>query len=269
MQKFISSSISKNFEESVQIAKRLDCNLEISRFAPNLDDIDSTFYERIESMKKNLLCFQKEISLHAFLFDLSVVSLDPLIKEVSIKRFQQSFDAAKYLGAKTIVYHTGFNAFLNHSLYQLMFKEKFISFWKNFVKQFEEAGITAVLENVQEKKPDFILDIIKEVKSPNLRASIDIGHVNIHSKVPVVDWIKTYNKYLYHMHLHNNYGRDDSHNTLLKGTINVQEVFETIKKLKINPKMTFEIFEKEELFESIKFFDNCFANNTGEKYGNK
>lgn len=258
MQKFISSSISKNFEEAVNIAKDLDCNLEISRFAPNLDDIDSTLTKRVEAMKKSLFSFKGETSLHGFLFDLSVVSLDPLIREVSIKRFQQSLDAAKYLGAKTVVYHTGFNAFLNHSMYQLMFKEKFIAFWKTFVKQFEYTGITAVIENVQEKNPDFILDVIKEVNSPNLKISLDIGHVNIHSKVPVVEWIQTYNKHLYHMHLHNNYGKDDSHNTLLKGTINVQEVFNTIKDLKLNPKMVFEIFEKKELEESIQFFDKCF-----------
>ena len=37
---------------------------------------------------------------------------------------------------------------------------------KTFVKQFEYTGITAVLENVQEKTPEFILDIVKEVNSP-------------------------------------------------------------------------------------------------------
>lgn len=258
MQKFISSSVTKNFEDAVKLAADLNCNLEISRFAQNLDDIDSTFTKRIEAMKKALFYFKGETSLHGFLFDLSVVSLDPLIKEVSIKRFQQSLDAAKYLGAKTVVYHTGFNAYLNHSMYRLMFKEKFTAFWKTFVKQFEYTGITAVLENVQEKTPEFILDVVKEVNSPNLKVSLDIGHVNIHSKVPVVDWIQSYNKYLYHMHLHNNYGKDDSHNTILKGTINVQEVFQTIKNLNLNPKMVFEIFDKNELKESLQFFDDYF-----------
>ena len=258
MQKFISSSVSKNFEDSVKIATELGCNIEISRFAPSLDDIDSTFTKRIESMKKALFNFKGEISLHGFLFDLSVVSLDPLIREVSIKRFQQSLDAAKYLGAKTVVFHTGYNAFLNHSMYRLMFKEKFTAFWKTFVKQFEYTGITAVIENVQEKSPDFILDVIKEVNSPNLKISLDTGHVNIHSKIPVVEWIQTYNKNLYHMHIHNNYGKDDSHNTLLKGTINIQEVFSTIKNLKLNPKIVFEIFDKDELTESVRFFDSFF-----------
>ncbi len=258
MQKFISSSVYKKFKDSVNFASELGLNLEISRFANNLDDIEETFDIRVEQMKKDLKGFKGELSLHAFLFDLCVVSQDPLVKSVSRKRFEQSLNAAEYLGAKTVVYHTGFNAALKHSLYRMLYKENFIIYWKDFVKSFEDAGITAVLENVQEKNPEFILDVVKTVNSPNLKASIDIGHVNIHSKVPVVDWIKQYNKFLYHMHLHNNYGQDDTHNSLLRGTVNVQEVFQTLYDMKLEPKVVFEIFEPQDVIDSLDCFNNFF-----------
>ena len=259
MQTFISSSVFNDFKEAVNLAQELGVNLEVSRFATNLDDIDETFYDRVKQMKQDLKDFQGEVSLHAMFFDLCVVSADPLIREVSLKRAEQSLFAAKEFNAKTVVFHTGLNTTLKYAPYHLIFKKKYIAFWKEFVKEFEEAGMVAVIENLQETSPEFIFDVVKAVDSPNLRVSLDIGHVNIHSDVPVVEWIKYYNKYIYHMHIHNNYGDDDTHNSLLKGTINVQEVFDTIKKLKLNPKIILEIFEKGDVMESLIFYNKFLS----------
>lgn len=255
MQKFISSSVCKNFEDSVNFAKELGTNLEISRFARDLTDIDETFEARIHAMKKALEGFEGEVSLHGFLFDLCVVSLDPFIKKVSQQRFMQSFEAAKFLGAKTVLFHTGFNAPLKCEDYRLSFRKNFIAYLKDFVKNFEESNMVMVLENVQETGPDFILDIINSVGSQNLKASLDIGHANIHSKIPVTQWIKTYGENLYHMHIHNNYGDDDSHFSLLDGNINPKEVFRTVLECGLSPKIIFEIFEKEAVKESIAVLD--------------
>ncbi len=265
MQTFISSSVFNNFKEAVELAQELDVNLEISRLTTNLEDLDETFDIIVHQMKQDLKDFKNELSLHAFFFDLCLISSDPLIREASYKRFEQSLFAAKELNARTIVFHTGFQATLKHAPYHLLFKEKYIAFWKKHIKMFEEAGIVAVIENMLEKSPEFILEVIKAVNSPNLKVSLDIGHVNIHSKVPVVEWLKHYNTYIYHMHIHNNYGDDDTHNSLLKGTINMQEVFETIKKLKLNPKIVLEIFEKGDVIESLIFYNRFF--DTREKMG--
>lgn len=251
MQKFISSSVCKNFEDSVKFANELGTNIEISRFARDLSDIDNTFDSRIITMKKALEGFEGEISIHGFLFDLCVVSLDPMIKKVSQKRYMQTYEAAKVLGAKTVLFHTGFNAPLKCEDYRRSFRKNFIAYMKDFVKNFEDSDMVMVLENVQETSPAFILDIIENVGSPNLKASLDIGHANIHSDIPVTQWIKTYGKNLYHMHIHNNYGDDDSHFSLLDGNIDAKEVFRTVLECGLNPKIVFEIFEKEAVKESI------------------
>ena len=112
-----------------------------------------------------------------------------------------------------------------------------------------------VLENVQETGPEFILDIIENVGSNNLKASLDIGHANIHSEIPVTEWIKTYGENLYHMHIHNNYGDDDSHFSLLDGNIDAKTVFRTVLECGLNPKIIFEIFEKKAVIESIAILD--------------
>ena len=255
MQKFISSSVCKNFEDSVKFAKELGTNIEISRFARDLADIDETFDSRVQAMKKALENFDGEVSLHGFLFDLCVVSLDPLIRKVSRQRFMQTYEAAKILGAKTVLFHTGFNAPLKCEDYRRSFRKNFIAYLKDFVKNFEESGMVMVLENVQETGPEFILDIIENVGSNNLKASLDIGHANIHSEIPVTEWIKTYGENLYHMHIHNNYGDDDSHFSLLDGNIDAKAIFRTVLECGLNPKIIFEIFEKKAVIESIAILD--------------
>ena len=255
MQKFISSSVCKNFEDSVKFAKELGTNIEISRFARDLADIDETFDSRVQAMKKALENFDGEVSLHGFLFDLCVVSLDPLIRKVSRQRFMQTYEAAKILGAKTVLFHTGFNAPLKCEDYRRSFRKNFIAYLKDFVKIFEESGMVMVLENVQETGPEFILDIIENVGSNNLKASLDIGHANIHSEIPVTEWIKTYGENLYHMHIHNNYGDDDSHFSLSDGNIDAKTVFRTVLECGLNPKIIFEIFEKKAVIESIAILD--------------
>lgn len=258
MKKFISSSVSKDFKEAVDIAGSLDCGLEISRL-PDFWNIDSHFEKTLFEMKKELVDFENEVSLHAFFFELCVASSDKRIREVSIDRFYQSFEAGKFLGAKTIVFHSGYNAPIKHDIYKGLIAGGLIEFFKDFVKLFEQNKMVAVLENIQEFDPTFISGVIKEVNSPYLRASLDVGHANIHSTCPIDKWIEGYKHYLYHMHLHNNFSTNDDHFSILNGNIDYKLVFDTIIKYNLKPKMVFEIFEKKALIESVKYLDEYFA----------
>ena len=131
MQTFISSSVFNDFKEAVNLAKELGVGLEVSRFATNIDDIDETFDDKVKQMKQDLKGFKGEVSLHAMFFDLCAVSADPMIREVSLRRFEQSLVAAQEFNAKTVVFHTGLNATLKHAPYHLIFKKKYTAFGKS------------------------------------------------------------------------------------------------------------------------------------------
>lgn len=252
---YISSSVyKKDFNKVRELAEQLNTGIEISRFY-DFYNIDDNYEKTLNEMKNVFSDFKQGLTVHAFFFNLSVVSRDKAIKEISIRRSEQSLRAALELKAETLVFHTGFNAFLKHNDSKKLFTENYIIFWKDFIKNFEKENLIAVLENVQEHDPDFINNIIKEVNSPNLKASIDTGHANIHSKLPVVEWIKGYNKNLHHMHLHNNFGDDDSHNSLLKGNIDFEEILKTLKNNNLTPQIVFEIFDKKSIIESVEYFN--------------
>lgn len=68
---------------------------------------------------------------------------------------------------------------------------------------------------------------------------------------------------LHHMHFHSNPGNEDAHASLKKGTVEIRPVFETLKMMNLYPQITFEIFDREDLYESVEYFKEVYK----EVYG--
>ena len=256
LHRFISSTVSyHDFKEAVNIASNLGCGIEISRFG-RLLDIENDFEKNKKEYKAILNDFDNEVTLHGFFSNLNVAAKDPLISQISIKRYYQSLELASEFDVSTVVFHTCYNNLLKHKQYQEMFFLKNIEFFKEFIKNFEDLGIMATIENVHEANPDFIRNLVAAINSPNLGVTVDIGHCNLHSAIKPSDWIREYGIMLKHMHFHSNYKDEDSHSSLLRGDINIREILLTLKELQLYPQITFEIFEKEDLLESVEYFNN-------------
>lgn len=255
LRRFISSTVSyHDFKEAVNIASKLNCGIEISRFG-RLMDIEDDFEKNKKEYRAILDDFGGEVTLHGFFSNLNIAAKDPLIAQISKKRYYQSLELAAEFGVSVVIFHTCYNNLLKHRQYQQMFFLKNIEFYKEFIKNFEDLGIIATIENVHEPNPEFIRNLVAAINSPNLGTTIDIGHCNLHSQMPPAEWIKEYGIMLKHMHFHNNFKDEDSHSSLLKGTLNIKSVLSTLKELHLYPSVTFEIFEKEDLFESIEYFN--------------
>ena len=255
---FISSSVKENIKDTVTLANELGAGIEVCKFAePAI--LDGNFDAVLEEFSDALKDFSGNISLHGTFYDLNPASKDQRIKDITVYRYNQSLKAAKELGAKTVVFHTGFNGMVKLPVYYNTFIENKIIFWKDFIKRFEDEGIIVVLENTYEDEPDIILSIVNNINSPNLKICVDTGHVNINSSSKVEEWVEKIGSKLHHMHLHNNSGRFDEHNSLLNGTIDFDKVIKTLQNNNYNPNLVIEIFKLEaalESFEYIKKYDN-------------
>ena len=160
LQRFISSTVSyHDFKEAVNIANSLDCGLEISRFG-RLADIEVDFEKNKKEYKTILSDLKKGVTLHGFFSNLNFAAKDPLIAQISEKRYYQSLELAQEFEAKVVVFHTCFNNLLKQKQYQEMFFIKNIEFFKEFVKYFEESKIMLTIENVHEPNPDFIRNLV-------------------------------------------------------------------------------------------------------------
>jgi len=256
LQRFISSTVSyHDFREAINIANKLNCGIEISRFG-KLAEMDENYEKNKVEYRAILNDFEGDVTLHGFFSNLNIAAKDPLIKEVSIKRYNQTLELASIFDVKKVVLHTCLNNLLKQKSYQEMFFLTNIEFFKSYIKNFEDLGIIVGMENVHESNPDFIRNLIGAINSPYFRATLDIGHCNLHSEMTPSDWIKEYGIMLTHMHFHNNFKDEDSHSSLLKGDINIKEILKTLKDLQLFPTITFEIFDYEELVESVKYFNS-------------
>jgi len=259
MQTFISSSVFKqDLKKAASLATELGCNLEISRFPffTNDEEKKSVFAK----VKSDLADFSGELSVHGYFSDLNAASKDKELAQLSQKRHYQTLEFAQAVGAKTILFHTGYVPF-RHPDFQRRYRNNYRAFWLEFVKYVEDAQIVAVLENVLEESPEQNLSIVRDVNSNNLKLSIDAGHVNVYSEDSVETWIKAYGNNLYHMHIHNNFGDNDDHKSLCSGTLNFENIFKTIKAENLSPKVILEIFEEEPLRESVAYFKKIIKEN--------
>ena len=231
--------------------------MEISRI-PFYNNYDLSSFEMAERLKHELEGFSNPLSVHAIFSDLNVGTQDKDILKITDERFKYSFDVAKALGAGTLLFHSG-NKAMKHSGSQYNYVKNSVKYWNEFVKRFEDEGIVAVIENVHEREPDGCLKIVEEVNSPNLKLALDVGHANLFSEVPLTDWVKEYGKHLYHLHIHNNFGTNDDHFSLLNGNVDYKEILTSIKAQNINPQFVFEMFKEEYLKESLDFFKQVWG----------
>lgn len=255
IEKYISSTVEfHDIYKAVEIANELDLGIEISRFG-KLRELDENFDETLTRYEDAIKDLKNGLTLHGFFSNLCPTSKDKGIKDISVKRYYQSLEIASVLGAKTVVFHTCFNNLLKQQVYRENFFYENVEFYNELISHFSKNNIVATIENVHEPNNEMIRSIIAAVNSPYLKATIDIGHCNLHSTVPIEDWIKDYGIMLHHMHFHNNYKDEDAHQSLKKGSVDVKKVLITLKEMELYPTITFEIFDKEELKESVQYLN--------------
>lgn len=254
----ISSSAKKTIRESVLLAKELNTGIEISRI-PLYKTKGLTLQDTINILKSDLEGFNNRVTLHAMFSDVNVAGQDCLLREIAQQRCYESFQVGCALNTDTILFHTG-NKGTKHYGSIESFKRNFTAFWKDFIKEFEKAGVVAVIENVFETQPQFCIDLFEAINSANLKLALDAGHVNLYAHdTKVVDWIKAYGENLYHLHIHNNFRTNDDHSNLENGTLDYSEILTTIKNSNINPSFVLEMFTEEDIRKSIKFFNEIMA----------
>lgn len=241
--------------EIFDFLKDRDIGLEIIEFGigSSLDKEDnglSDYCARMGDAIKN-----RPLSLHGPFLDLNPASYDSLIRKTTMTRYNQAYSIAKKLGADRIIYHSCFNE-------NIYFKETYvknsIEFWREFMED-KDDSVSIHIENVLESEVDHLIDLIDAVDNKNLTLCLDIGHINCYGKDSIKDWIKICGERIGHIHLHNNYGVNDTHNGLNNGNIDIEDILNNIKKYCYNPSITLEINNYSEVPESIKVLEILFT----------
>ncbi len=132
---------------------------------------------------------------------------------------------AKELNCNQIVVHCNLGTTVKRFNDKVYYSVKF---WNEFLEAYKD--MTFYIENVAEKDWTYQMAIIDQVNSDRLKACLDIGHVNVNSDHTVEEWVEALGDRLGHVHLHNNNGLNDQHNGINKGTMEMDEILETLVK---------------------------------------
>ena len=241
----ISISAFKAFPEIPELAFQNNLKLEFSGLVEPIIYSEELIKSINESKYHSLYN-----SAHGPFFDLIPPSNDIEVSELAKTKFNRAIKASEQLKIKNIILHTGWipnfytdDKWINNS----------IKFWSNIITNSPE-NITICLENVMERSPTLINEIITGVNNERFSACLDIGHVNVFNNGKINDWLKILNTKIRHIHLHNNYGIEDNHNGLNKGNIDIEDVYKNIKTY--CPEATINLEIRSDIIESINIIQN-------------
>lgn len=216
--------------QAAALARERGLGFEITEFcwAPRLEQPDAM------ALVRRQIEGARHLWLHAPFAELAPCAIDPLVRQVTEKRYRQAADLAQDLGVRRLVIHGGF---VPQVYFPEWYVEQSVLFWQDFLRQLPQ-DMTIALENVMEPQPRLLADIARQVDDPRLGLCLDIGHANTFvSRVPPLEWVAPMAPWLRHVHLHNNAGHDDLHDPLGQGTLAMEQVLDTI--LELCPAATF------------------------------
>lgn len=204
--------------DSVCLAKENNMGLELAEFCI-ADNLDIDYVSTIHMLKKKTEGIS-DIIVHGPFMDLYPSAVDRKVRNITMERFVQAYHAAKEMGAKKLILHSG-------SLPSVYFEDYHadtsVNFWKEFLENVD-GTLEICMENVLDSNPELFTSIANKVNQSNFKLTLDIGHANCYSRVPVSQWLQITAPYLSHIHLHNNYGDKDRHLHPAEGTIDIDEL---------------------------------------------
>ena len=219
-----------------------DLGLEIDFFSLPENLHESRLPAHLSEYKAMLADFEGIRSIHAPFYEIYPVSREPLVEEVARKRCWQALDIAQELGAKHLVFHANYKPSQRPD-FLAFWQGRQIAFWQKLSEELEKRGLYGYLENTQEETPAYLLPIVQQINSPNLRLCYDTGHSHCFTRAKIAPryWVETYGDYLGYVHLHANHGQHDEHLCYTRGEIDFGGFFEALKALSQPPLLVIEV----------------------------
>lgn len=206
-----------------KVAEKYNVGLEIAEYctAMNMD----MFFDETDKAVREKMAHADRFVFHAPFNELCPAAIDPLVVDITRRRYREAVDLAMSYGIHKMVIHSGYTPLV---YYKEWFKEKSVNFWREFLKETPEEMVFCY-ENVMEDSPDMPFEIVSEIASPRLGLCLDIGHATtLISDVPAEKWVIKYGELLNHVHLHSNEGQMDLHAPLGTGLIDAEKIMELI-----------------------------------------
>ena len=123
----------------------------VEKYGVGVESIDFSISDNLDQLSRSIeYCREKikymgrdQLILHGPFLDVNPCAYDSLVREATMTRFSQCYEAGLELGAKKIVFHSGMNPY---AYYKEGWADHVSVFWQEFMEDRREIEI--VLENV-------------------------------------------------------------------------------------------------------------------------
>jgi sugar phosphate isomerase/epimerase len=165
--------------------------------------------------------YNYSVSFHAPFSDLNIGSLNKAILKESLDQITKNIERAPRYNVEAVCIHPG-----HYSPLGMHFKETVhdlqVASLKYLAKKAEDCGVFLGVENMPHfpilcaRTCDEVERIIREVNSPRVGFTFDVGHAHISGDLTGFLHLKDFIEVV---HLHDNFGDQDTHLALGEGTI--------------------------------------------------
>ena len=230
------------------LAEECGLGMELDHFC-TAANMDENFAEWDAAVRADMRHARRFV-LHAPFAEIAPSAIDPLIREVSMKRLAQAIGLCRRYGVNRMVAHSGF-------LPRLYFPQWYVSQAAAFFRELLEKAdddFELLIENVLEPEPDMLGELIERIGDPRAKLCIDVGHAFVSSEISVPEWIDRLGPQIGHLHLHDNDGFYDFHLAPGDGKIGYPELFAVLEAHAPDATWTFECPNVAACIENLRAF---------------
>jgi len=221
-------------DSAPELARTHGLGLEIAEFCTAFN-MDSGF-ENWDSRVKREICGLERLFFHAPFNELCPAAIDPLIADVAKFRYRQAYILMRGYGSNRMIVHSGYMPLLYSNDW---FIAHSVGFWEEFLYA-KPNEFKLYVENVFEKTPELLIEIVRKVNDERFGLCFDVGHAAVFGEgATMTEWVEQTAPFLAHIHLHNNDGKRDMHNAPGDGISDIAAVIRKVSDLA--PEATFTI----------------------------
>lgn len=218
--------------------------------------------DRIIAAKAALAGHGGRLGIHGPYEGLDIDNKDAELRPLITARFLRALEAAEAIGARQMVLHSPYRAwFQNNRLASPGYAEakqaRIHAILGPVVRRAEDAGITIVIENIEDVDPATRRALVDSFASPAIALSIDTGHAQLARRMsgaPPVDYfVRDAGAQLAHMHLQDVDGHADRHWAPGEGEVEWAAVFRALVDCVARPHLVLELHNKSHIPQGFAY----------------
>ncbi len=193
-------------------------------------------------------------TLHAPFHDMMPGAQDEYVLNATREKLRRCFDLIEIFRPASVVCHLGYVESV-HSYDLMQWQHNSLETWRDLLEVAENQDTVVTFENTYEPGPRIHQMLLEALDSPSARFCLDTGHLLAFAEAPWQKWLAALEKWLTQLHLHDNHGFRDNHLPVGKGIFDFAGLFSHLKGEKINPIITLEPRNENDLLESLNALD--------------